>query len=312
MNTFNTTKKMENKNNNKIKLVTHNGSFHADDIFACATLSIMLESEGREFEVIRTRDEGIINTGDYVFDVGSVYDASINRFDHHQMGGAGARENTIPYSSFGLIWKHYGEKIAGSPKAQMMIDKNLVQPVDAFDNGVSLVDKKGEIVPYFIQHAFLSMCPTWIEEKDKSDEYFSKSVSFAKEILKREIIQVNAIIEAEDKVVEIYNNTEDKRIIILDKKYPYEEILGRFKEPLYAVFPRMDDTGHWSVKGVRAEAKSFINRKDFPKSWAGLQNEELAKVTGVEDAVFCHRAMFLAVAKSKAGAIKLAELALNS
>ena len=39
-------------------------------------------------------------------------------------------------------------------------------------------------------------------------------------------------------------------------------------------------------------------------------DETLQKVTGVEDAVFCHKGLFLAVAKSKEGAIKLAELAL--
>ena len=78
--------------NNK-KLITHNGSFHADDIFACATLSLMLEKAGEKFEVIRTRDEEIIKTGDYVFDVGGIYDENLNRFDHHQTGGAGIRGN---------------------------------------------------------------------------------------------------------------------------------------------------------------------------------------------------------------------------
>lgn len=310
MSTFNKIKKMTS--NNKIKLITHSGSFHADDVFACATLSLLLENKKQNFEVIRTRDMDVIKTGDYVFDVGGIYDADTNRFDHHQVGGAGDRDNGIPYSSFGLIWKHYGEEITGSSKAKDIIEKNLVQPVDAFDNGVSLVEKKSEIVPYLIQNAFLAMCPTWIEGKDKSDEYFGQSVEIAKNVLIREIIQTNAILEAENRILEIYNNSTDKRIIVLDNKYPYESILEQFKEPIYVVFPRMDDTGFWSVKGVRVEAKSFINRKDFPKSWGGLQNEELAKLTGVEDAVFCHRNFFMVVARTKQGAIKLAELALKA
>ena len=77
--------------NEKKTLITHNGSFHTDDIFACATLSLMLEKKGEKFEIIRTRDEEIIKTGDYVFDVGGVYDEEGNRFDHHQKGGAGVR-----------------------------------------------------------------------------------------------------------------------------------------------------------------------------------------------------------------------------
>jgi len=57
-----------------IKLVTHDGSFHTDDVFACAVLTMMLGKEGKEYEIIRTRDEKIIQNGEYVFDVGGVYD----------------------------------------------------------------------------------------------------------------------------------------------------------------------------------------------------------------------------------------------
>ena len=73
------------------KLVTHNGSFHSDDVFACAALILLLEKKGEKFKIIRTRDEEVIKKGDYVFDVGSVYDGAKNRFDHHQVGGAGKR-----------------------------------------------------------------------------------------------------------------------------------------------------------------------------------------------------------------------------
>ena len=64
------------------KLVTHDGSFHTDDIFACATLSILLDKNKENFEVIRTRDEEIIKNGDYVFDLGGIYEPEKNRFDH--------------------------------------------------------------------------------------------------------------------------------------------------------------------------------------------------------------------------------------
>jgi len=42
------------------KLITHNGSFHTDDVFACAALSLMLEKNNEKFEIIRTRDPEII------------------------------------------------------------------------------------------------------------------------------------------------------------------------------------------------------------------------------------------------------------
>lgn len=47
-------------------VVTHNGSFHADDVFACATLYVLLNGRIR---VTRTRETELIEKADVVFDV---------------------------------------------------------------------------------------------------------------------------------------------------------------------------------------------------------------------------------------------------
>lgn len=49
--------------------------------------------------------------------------------------------------------------------------------------------------------------------------------------------------------------------------------------------------------------------KPLPQEWPGNRDEELAKVTGAEDAVFCHTGRFIAVAKSLEGIKKMAQLA---
>ena len=134
------------ENNNNKKLITHDGSFHADDIFAAAAISMMLEKEGKSFEIIRTRDPEVINTGNkdekYVFDVGGVYDEEKNLFDHHQKGGAGKGPHNIEYAAFGLVWKKFGEIIAGGEKEAEVINKRLCVPIDAWDNGFDLVENK--------------------------------------------------------------------------------------------------------------------------------------------------------------------------
>jgi len=302
--------------NNQIKkLITHNGSFHADDIFACATLSLMLERAGEKFEVIRTRDEEIIKTGDYVFDVGGIYDADKNRFDHHQIGGAGKHQDPqtdIEYAAFGLVWEKFGEELSGSKEVALLIDKKIAQPIDAGDNGIDLVKSINEVKPYFLQTLFRSFRPSW---KNANEETlftgFMQSVEIAKGILLREIASAQDAIEAEGKILNCYKNTEDKKIIILDQKYPWEEQLYKYPEPIFVIFPRLNDN-LWSVEGVFADFPAFDRRKKFPATWAGLRNEELQKVTGVPEAVFCHRGLFMAVAKSKEGAIKLAQIALES
>lgn len=296
---------------NKKKLITHNGSFHSDDIFACATLSIFLENKGEKFEVFRTRDPEIIRTGDFVFDIGGVHDPDKNLFDHHQVGGAGKHKNGIEYASFGLVWNKFGGEICGSPEAAEIIEKKLVSPVDAHDNGFDLVLNKHEISPYKIQDLFGAMRPTWREEDLEMDQMFMKCVAIAKEILSREIIQAKDSILAERSVILIYQDTEDKRIIVLDKNYPCEYTLNNLPEPIFVIYPRESDN-LWGVKAVREDPKTFKNRKNFPSSWGGLRDEELQKATGVPEAVFCHRGLFMCVAKSKEGAIKLAQIALKN
>jgi len=296
---------------NKKKLITHNGSFHPDDVFACATLILMLEKKSEEYEVIRTRDEEIIKTGDYVFDVGGVYDEDKNRFDHHQPDGAGVRDNGIEYASFGLVWKKFGINLCDNQKVVDQVDKRLVAPIDAWDNGIDLFESKTDIVPYSINHVFFAMSPTWREESADKDEIFLKCVDLAKSILSREIIHRNAVVAAEESVLEIYNNTIDKRIIVLDNNYPFESNLFKFPEPIFVVYPRKTDHT-WGAKAIKSDLKTFQNRKNFPVSWGGLQNEEFQKITGVPDASFCHHSLYLVAAKSKEGAIKLAQIALES
>ena len=248
--------------------------------------------------------------------MGGIYDEKNNRFDHHQVEGAGKRvadgeRVSIEYSSFGLVWKKFGIELCGLEKASEIVDKKLVAPIDAHDNGFDLVENKYTISLYSIQHFFYSMKPTWREENLTDDEMFLKCVEIAKEILSREIIQARDGVLAEEVVISTYNNTKDKRIIVLDKHYPYEYILDNFPEPLFVICPSRDIRNKWTAKAVREDRGTFKNKKDFPKSWAGLRNEELVKVTGVSDAVFCHRGLFLAVAKSKEGAIALAQKALR-
>ncbi len=296
----------------KLKLVTHNGAFHADDIFSAATLSLFLEKQGKKFEIIRTRDEEIIKNGDYVFDIGGVHDAEKNRFDHHQAGGAGKRENGIEYASIGLVWKRFGIELCGDQQVADYLDQKLVSPIDAADNGIELIEAKKDVYPYLIQYAFGAMRPTWKEEDYNDDDAFLKCVEMAKVILSREIIQAKDARESEDALREIYNKTEDKRIIILDKEnYPFDYFLSQYPEPLFVICKR-NVNNTWGAKAVRQEPKSFKNRKDFPVAWAGLKDAELQKVSGVSDAIFCHRGLFLAVAQSKEGAIKLAQIAVDS
>lgn len=297
-----------------MKIITHNGNFHADDVFGVAALLLHFAGESKEPKIIRTRDPETIKTGDIVLDVGGEYDAARNRFDHHQIGGAGKRENGVPYASFGLIWKKFGMGIAGSSEAAELVDKNLVQFIDAADNGDGeLKPFKAEALPYTIKRAIDIFNPDWRDERQDFDGWFFQAVNFASGVLKREIEFAQMTLESRQAVEAAYQNAADKRIIVLDKEYQWEDILNKYSEPLFVVVPRLGegDKMIWRIGAVRDNLGSFINRRSFPIAWAGKRNEELVKVTGVPDALFCHNKRFVTYAKSKEGALALAKKALE-
>jgi uncharacterized UPF0160 family protein len=63
---------------------------------------------------------------------------------------------------------------------------------------------------------------------------------------------------------------------------------------------------------VPVSPESFEARADLPEAWAGLRDAELAAVTGVPDAGFCHNGRFIASAKSYEGIRAMAALALKA
>lgn len=291
-----------------MRIITHSGRFHSDDVFAAATLSLL---HPRDIEVVRSRDPEVWATGDIVFDVGGEYDEARGRFDHHQEGGAGKRPNGVPYSSFGLIWKHYGAQLAGGADVAKVIDERLVQPIDSGDNGVETFSVLGSTAPYLIQDAIGSFGSGWNEVRTE-DEGFIEALEIAKKILARNILLSKSIAEGKYLTEEAYARAEDKRIVILDYQYPWHEALSAHSEPLYVVLPQRGDACGWKVEAVRSDPRMFQNRKNFPAAWAGKINQELAEITGVLDATFCHNNRFVVVARSKEGAIALAKLAVEA
>lgn len=297
-------------------IVAHNGSFHADDIFACATLILHLESQGESYQVVRSRDEKVIASADYVVDVGGIYNKDINRFDHHQPGGAGKRDNGIPYASFGLVWEKFGMSLSKNNEIVMQdIDRRIAQPIDAIDNGISIsMPSELGLCDYGIYGIIGAYQNTWKESGMDVMQLnnFLYLVNFFKPLLAREIDRSLHRLEMIDKIQEIYDTAENKSIL----EIPYHvsvsalvQVLNKHKEVLYIV---CRSNNNWKALAMRKEACSFENRKSLPLEWAGKRGKELAEITGVSDALFCHNAVWMAVAESKEGAWKLAQLALEA
>ena len=286
-----------------ITVVTHNGIFHADDVFSIAALKLVFPS----LKLIRSRDAAVIAAADVVVDVGGIHDEATDRFDHHQRGGAGARENGIPFSSFGLIWQKYGEQIcAGEASIAKSVDAGLVSAIDAIDCGYG----EGASEGISLSRAISVFNPSWEEDTD-IDRCFDEAVEFASRLLQRFIASAAGGVNAKAIVAKAIEQAADPRVIVLEQFTPWKKTVHALsEEALYVVYP--SQTGQWRIQSVPLEPGSFENKKSLPAAWGGLSDQALQAETGIDDAMFCHNGLFIAGAESFASVMKMADAALQN
>lgn len=286
-------------------IATHNGKFHADDVFG-VTLLLQLYPRAT---VVRTRDPKRLAKADIVLDVGGVYDPKAHRFDHHQ-NTSGARDNGIYYSAFGLLWQHYGRRFCNDDvKVWHRIDQALVQVIDAIDNGQDLyaISDYG-VRPVTVSDVIGWFTPLTVSGDEKADDQFFVAVKLATQLLLRIRAKMQDAVAGERIFLDAYAATPDTRYVALDRFVPHAHIANRQPGLLYVVFP--DINGEWRVQTVQAAMGSFESRVSLPQAWRGLEGEPFIRASGVSDGVFCHRSGFIAGARSRNGAMALLRQAL--
>lgn len=286
------------------KIVTHNSNFHADDAFAVACLQIYLDKLGEKYTVIRSRDMEIIETGDYVVDVGGIYDEDDNRFDHHQESFKETGYLGIPYSSFGLVWKHFGLEVCENKNVWEKMKREFVSVIDANDNGIDTAHEaiKG-LSPLDPETFIMSYRPSYNERTDENlYKGFLQAVAFAKGFLEREIKKelVKEDMRSEfEQILKSKKNilkTDNVKVLLLPKPLPWKDFLGEDNDFDFVVMEREDGT--WMASGVPIKMNS-MKIKMVKKSWAGLAGAELSQKSGVPDLIFYHKTGFLLVGKTR-------------
>ena len=61
-----------------MKIGTHNGAFHCDEVLACAMLKQL--PEYKDAEIIRSRDQAELDKCHIVVDVGGIFDKATHRY----------------------------------------------------------------------------------------------------------------------------------------------------------------------------------------------------------------------------------------
>lgn len=293
-------------NEKNANFITHSGTFHADEVMA----SVILLNKFGSLKLFRCNKP--TNNNAFCYDVG------FGKFDHHAIDFTETRENGIKYASCGLVWKEYGKDIIRKLEIKDIdaffesIDKNLIMDIDRDDNGQALKNEP-EIKEQTIPNLIASFNPAWNDD-EKETENFLRALSFANTIFNNIIHKMIAKEKAKKIIEEKIDESKDG-ILILDCYMPWKDIVlsssnPKAKDILYAIFP--SKRGGYNVVATPVSLGSFEVKKSFPSTWAGMEDEKLQEISGVDTITFCHKNLFICACKTFDDAVKIAKISINT
>jgi len=295
-------------------LVTHSGGFHADELLS----SVILTRLYPEAEIVRSRDAAWITPqeGRIIYDVGRAYDPDARIFDHHQRPTP-QRDEGQPYSSFGLVWRHYGHAYLRAmevPEGDIEaihrgFDQGFVLPVDLMDNGALEPSVAGPLAGLTLPVLLESLKPVFDEDGEAVDDRaFMAAVPVARAFVEAAIRGKAAKARAETIVMQAIAAAGESPVLELPMGMPFRPAVEKAgaDHMLFVVHPRGED---WALNTIRKGGGTFEARADLPEAWAGLTDAALEAASGVKGAKFCHTGRFIAVAQTRAAILEMAALA---
>jgi len=297
-------------------LVTHSGGFHADEVFSTVILTRLYP----QAQLIRSRAAEWITPGPdrIIYDVGGAYDADAGIFDHHQRG-APLREDGQPFSSFGLIWRHFGRDYlvtSGVPAEHIeaihtSFDARFVLPIDLMDNGALNPASAGPLSGMVLSDLIESLKPVFDDTASGAeDRAFQTALTIARAFVEARIVRTAAKLRAEAIVLEAIAKAGDNRILELPMGIPFRPAVVKAGADhlWFVISPRGSD---WVIGGIRKSEDGFEQRADLPTPWAGLTRAALEEASGVKGALFCHNGRFIAAAATRDAALEMARIAVR-
>jgi uncharacterized UPF0160 family protein len=298
------------------KLVTHSGGFHADELLSSAVLTRLFP----QAELLRSRDQQWITpaANKIIYDVGGAYDGDAQIFDHHQRPGP-LREDGQPFSSFGLIWAHYGRAYLAAMDVpandveaiHTKFDTKFVLPIDLLDNGAMEPSVAGPLSILTLPALLGSLKPVFDDTSPTADDdAFFTALPIAQSFVEAKIRNLAANARAQGIVIKAIAIAGRSPILELPMSMPYRTALEQAEADhiLFVIHPRGDG---WTLNGIKLSNDTFDQRADLPAAWAGLTDIALEDASGVKGAEFCHNARFIAVASTREAILKLAEIAVQ-
>lgn len=322
-----------------MKIGTHNGTFHCDEVLACCMLKLL--PQYKNAEIIRTRDPVALGECDIVVDVGGVYDPSKHRYDHHQRGfteSMNSLDSKYPWvtklSSAGLVYFHFGHQVISEQLSTQSEDditkivyskiyEGFIEEIDGIDNGIASCNEPKYRINTNLSSRISHINPAWNEKNIDIDSKFLKAISVVQvEFLDRINYFKNSWLPARQFVVDAlekrYEIDSSGEIVCFPSGgLPWKDHLLTLETDLnisptikFVLFA--DESSKWRVQCVPVESGSFENRLGLLEDWRGLRDDELSKKSGIEGCIFVHMSGFIGGNIKYDGALQMAKLTLKN
>ena len=297
-----------------MKVLTHDGRFHTDDVVACMLIRVI---EGEEnVEIVRSRNLENIEQYKWVVDVGREYVPEYNRFDHHQEECTETWPGfKICLSSSGMVFMHYWRDILEkfghenvTEEEAKLVYKKLFLPIDAHDNGqvtreYYLSWKKYDYGDGLKMGQVIADMNYDNVNSEKQMLRFKDAMKYSFDSLCPAISHIIKTYRKNTEMVQLLKDVDvSSGILVLPKgtwlnSYVRHQI-DQKKQIYFTVYEKKE--GEWGFSAI--QEKRFTNSIDL------LSRDKL----DYEDLIFVHKKLFCGSAKSKETAINVCKDSINA
>jgi uncharacterized UPF0160 family protein len=312
-----------------IKLVTHSGPFHADDVTAVAIALLAHRNDAYSVEVTRSRNPEIIAAADLVFDVGGVYDPDMGRFDHHQSRPSAPADTwgETPLSSAGMAWKKFAGHVIHNmwPSATVSQIKQVrdtiydstIKWIDQMDVGVGPFSANSGLAAATLSGVIGDLNISGPATPAEVDARFMEAVAIVKQVLIGKVLKVAWGVALPDV---LRSNHAGMEVVVLDHPVETTMVAELLPDAKLVVHP---SDGQWMVLCVPPTREEWTKQRvPFPERMAGRRgfalSEALEDGPAKEDAsqddgsrCFVHGYRFCGGMRSREAALDLAQQVLK-
>lgn len=303
----------------QIKVITHNGLFHADECMAIAML-MNTAAKDIEFKIMRTRDRDLIDKSDadYILDVSGTDKSNMNmckdqwHIDHHFKEQQVIMNNGVIASTAMLVAKNlYSEELFEAMRIEFL------DYLSANDNGQDIQGLNDSGISRIVS----MHNPTWQERKefegsDFETAKFNEAIDICSAYLDRFIMNYIAENDAKEIINDAAEHALFNTLVLPDNTsdIPWKAEVCKYnkkhtKKIRFVVSKH--NSGYWNLLTVPTEPNKFDQIVSVPEAWKGKHDQELIDEISntlstdecsfdcAKDAVFCHASGFMTRFKTK-------------